>query len=186
MPDTSAPEPPTKPAAKPPTDPPPEPPAKPPAGPLGTTSGAARRDDGQIGLLILGLFSIVTLLIVGAIDVTAAQLARMRILDAADAIALDAADALEEQGAYGRGVEDAVALSDASVLAAASAHLSSTPLPTGLTGWRIVDGTGTPDGRTAVVRLQGRATLPITGGILDALGGSVTITVESRARAALQ
>ncbi|HET8595211.1 MAG TPA: hypothetical protein VFM07_08190, partial [Intrasporangium sp.] len=44
-------------------------------------SQAGHRDEGQIGLLILGLFSIVALLIVGAIDVTAAQLARMRILD---------------------------------------------------------------------------------------------------------
>lgn len=145
-----------------------------------------RRDTGQIGLLILGLFSIVALLVVGAIDVTAAQLARMRILDAADAIALDAADSLEEASAYGHGVQDAVALSDASVLAAASDHLSRTPLPTGLIRWTLVDGTGTPDGRTAVVRLQGQAQLPITGGILGALGGSVTITVESRARAPLQ
>lgn len=145
-----------------------------------------RRDDGQIGLLILGLFSIVALLIVGAIDVTAAQLARMRILDAADAIALDAADSLEEVSAYGRGIEDAVALSDASVVASASDHLSRTPLPTGLTGWSLVTGTGSPDGRTAVVRLEGQARLPMTGAVLSALGGSVTITVESRARAPLQ
>jgi hypothetical protein len=144
------------------------------------------RDAGQIGLLILGLFSIVALLIVGAIDVTAAQLARMRILDTADAIALDAADSLEEGSAYGKGVQEAVALSDASVRTAASDHLSRTPLPTGLTGWTLVEGTGTPDGRTAVVRLRGEARLPITGGILSALGGSVTITVESRARAPLQ
>lgn len=157
-----------------------------PARLLQETDPDGRRDSGQIGLLVLGLFSIVALLIVGAIDVTAAQLARMRILDAADAIALDAADSLEEASAYGQGVQDAVALSDASVRAAASDHLSRTPLPTGLTRWALVDGTGTPDGRTAVVRLQGQAQLPITGGILGALGGSVTITVESRARAPLQ
>ena len=147
---------------------------------------SGRRDDGQIGLLILGLFSIVALLIVGAIDVTAAQLARMRILDAADAIALDAADSLEESRAYGGGIGGAVLLSDASVLAAAADHLARTPLPTGLTGWALVEGTGTPDGHTAVVRLEGQARLPMTGGIVNALGGSVTITVESRARAPLQ
>ena len=145
-----------------------------------------RRDDGQIGLLILGLFSIVALLIVGAIDVTAAQLARMRMLDTADALALDAADSIEESAAYGHGVQDAVVLSDASVRSAAAGHLSRTPLPTGLTGWTLADGTGTPDGRTAVVRLQGQAQLPMTGGVLNVLGGSVTITVESRARAPLQ
>lgn len=144
------------------------------------------RDDGQIGLLILGLFAIVALLVVGAIDVTAAQLARTRILDTADALALDAADALEEVSAYRSGVQGAVSLSDASVSSAAADHLARTPLPAGLTGWGLVDGTGTPDGRTAVVRLQGQARLPMTGGILDTLGGSVTITVESRARAPLQ
>jgi Flp pilus assembly protein TadG len=59
-----------------------------------------RGEEGQIGILILGLFSIVLVLILGAIDVTAAQLARMRLLDAADAAALDAADALDERAAY--------------------------------------------------------------------------------------
>ncbi len=145
-----------------------------------------RRDDGQIAVLILGLFSIVTLLVLGAIDVTAAQLARMRMLDTADAIALDAADSLEEADAYGEGVRTTVALSDASVIQAASDHLARTPLPTGLTGWGLTDGTGTPDGQTAVVRLRGEARLPMSGGILSALGGSVTITVESRARAPLR
>jgi hypothetical protein len=36
-----------------------------------------------------------------------------------------------------------------------------------------------------VVVLSGRAVLPMTGGVLDALGRSVTITVEARARAPL-
>lgn len=145
-----------------------------------------RRDDGQITVLIVGLFAIVALLIVGGIDVTAAQLARMRLLDTADAIALDAADSLEESLAYGYGVETAVALSDASVREAASGHLARTPLPTGIIRWSLLDGTGTSDGQTAVVRLQGQARLPMTGEVLRALGGSVTITVESRARAPLR
>ncbi len=45
--------------------------------------------------------------------------------------------------------------------------------------------TGSPDGRTAVVTLSGRATLPMTGWVLESLGGGVTITVSSRARATL-
>lgn len=145
-----------------------------------------RRDDGQITVLIVGLFAIVALLIVGAIDVTAAQLARMRLLDTADAIALDAADALDESRAYGHGVQTAIVLSDASVRESASGHLTRTPLPTGITGWSLADGTGAPDGQTALVRLRGEAVLPMTGGVLRALGGSVMITVESRARAPLR
>jgi hypothetical protein len=145
-----------------------------------------RRDDGQISVLILGLFCIVVLLIIGAIDVTAAQLARMRLLDTADALALDAADAIDERVAYGQGVPLSIVITDESVRAAAQDHLAHTPLPTGITDWALVAPTGSHDGQTALVRLQGRATLPMTGGILSALGGDVTITVESRARAPLQ
>jgi hypothetical protein len=148
--------------------------------------GGRRRDEGQISVLILGLFCIVVLLIIGAIDVTAAQLARMRLLDTADALALGAADALDEAAAYGQGVPGAIVLTNQSVQTAAQEHLARTPLPTGITDWALVAPTGTHDGQTAVVRLQGHATLPMTGGVLSALGGGVTITVESRARAPLQ
>jgi hypothetical protein len=49
----------------------------------------------------------------------------------------------------------------------------------------VAPGTGSPDGETAVVRITGDAEVPLVGGLLRALGGSVTITVESRARAPL-
>lgn len=143
-------------------------------------------EDGQIAILIVGLFVIVLVLILGAIDVTAAQLGRMRLLDAADATALDAADALDEEAAYSEGVTETPVLTNGSVRQAAEEHLARTPRPAGLEMWALGPGTGTPDGRTAVVTLTGRATLPMTGWILDSLGGSVTITVESRARAPLR
>jgi hypothetical protein len=143
-------------------------------------------DDGQIGLLVIGLFVLVAVLALGAIDVTAAQLARMRLLDTADAMALDAADALDERAAYAHGLPDRLTITDASVRSAVAAHLARTPRPTGITAWSIVERTGTSDGSTAVVTLQGSATLPMTGWILDSLGGSVTITVTSRARAPLE
>jgi hypothetical protein len=50
----------------------------------------------------------------------------------------------------------------------------------------LAGGTGAADGRTAVVRLQGRATIPMLASVVRVFGGSVTITVESRARAGLQ
>ena len=146
---------------------------------------SARSEEGQIGVLILGLFSLVLVLILGAIDVTAAQLARMRLLDAADAAALDAADALDERAAYETGVLDALGLTDQSVAEAAASHLARMPRPPGITAWSVVPQTGTTDGGTAVVTVQGAATLPMSGWILESLGGSVTITVTSRARAAL-
>ncbi len=145
----------------------------------------ARADDGQIGVLILGLFSLVLVLILGAVDVTAAQLARMRLLDVADAAALDAADAIDERAAYETGLLDQLVLTDGSVQQAAQTHLSLVPHPPGITTWGVVPDTGTPDGATAVVTVQGTATLPMSGWILESLGGSVTITVTSRARAPL-
>jgi Flp pilus assembly protein TadG len=143
-------------------------------------------EEGQIAILILGLFVITLVLVLGAIDVTAAQLGRMRLLDAADATALDAADALDERAAYTEGITETPVLTNASVRAAAEQHLARTPRPTGLEDWELGPDTGSPDGRTAVVTLTGRATLPMTGWVLDSLGGSVTITVQSRARAPLR
>lgn len=143
------------------------------------------REEGQIAVLILGLFVVVLVFVLGAIDVTAAQLARMRLLDTADALALDAADALDEQSAYSGGVEEHMALTDASVRAAAAAHLARAPRPTGVSEWGLVAPTGSPDGAIAEVSLRGRAVLPMTGWILESLGGGVTLTVTSRARAPL-
>ncbi|GAA3721640.1 hypothetical protein GCM10022399_42510 [Terrabacter ginsenosidimutans] len=153
---------------------------------LGSRPGPRREgDQGQIGVLALGLFVLATVLILGAIDVTAAQLARMRLLDAADSAALDAADALDERAAYEGGVLDQLALTDESVAGAADAHLARTPMPPGITSWSVVPDTGTSDGATAVVTVRGTATLPMSGWVLESLGGSVTITVTSRARAPL-
>lgn len=141
-------------------------------------------EEGQIGVLALGLFVLATLLVLGTIDVTSAQLARVRLLDTADSAALDAADSLDESSAYENGVVDRLALTDESVVSAASAHLARTPRPPGIASWSVVPETGA-DGDTAVVTLQGTATLPMSGWVLDRPGGSVTITVTSRARAPL-
>lgn len=145
----------------------------------------ARRESGQISLLILGFTLVAAMLIVGTVAVTSAQLSRVRLLDAADGASLDAADSLD-QAAYDRGLGRAVAISDETVRVSAERYLASRPLPVGMDSWAVAAGTGTPDGETAVVRLVGQADLPLVGGVLSALGGYVTITVESRARSDLQ
>ena len=149
-------------------------------------SRATRRDNGQVSILIFGLLGVVLLLVLGGVDVTAAQIARARLLDASDSAALEAANALDEASAYGGGIGDSVVVSDVTVERAVEDNLGARPIPYGISGWRIAQGTGTTDGHTAVVVLQGTAELPMTGGLLAALGRSVTITVESRARAPLQ
>jgi putative Flp pilus-assembly TadE/G-like protein len=142
-------------------------------------------ETGQVTLLILGFTLVAAMLIVGTVAVTSAQLSRVRLLDAADGAALDAADSLDAR-AYEEGLGDAVAVNDSTVRATAERYLAERPLPVGMAGWEVAAGTGSPDGETAVVRLVGEAELPLVGGVLKGLGTSVTITVESRARSDLQ
>jgi hypothetical protein len=142
-------------------------------------------ESGQVTLLVLGFTVVVILLILGTIAVSSVQLSRMRLLDAADGAALDAADSLAV-GAYSHGLGGAVPLSDATVTETARTYLGDRPRPPSMLAWAVAAGTGSPDGETAVVRLSGRAEVPVVGGLLESLGGSVTITVESRARAGLE
>ncbi|QFG69048.1 hypothetical protein [Ornithinimicrobium pratense] len=108
------------------------------------------------------------------------------LLDAADAAALDASDALVEERAYGEGIGAGVPLTDASVQAAAGAYLATRPLPGRVAAWSLGPGTGSPDGRTAVVVLTGQAQIPVVSPVLSAFGGGVSVTVTSSARSDLQ
>ncbi len=144
-----------------------------------------RAESGQLSVLILGMVVLAMLLIVGGVDVTAAQLARVRLVDAADAAALDAADALDEATAYRSGLSDAVVVSSASVRGAAAAYLAMRPKPEGVRAWGVAAGTGAVNGDTAVVALDATVELPMTGGLLAALGKSITVHVEAKARAPL-
>lgn len=146
---------------------------------------ARGRDSGQISVLVIGLVSIALLLILGVVGATSVQLSRIHLLDAADAAALAAADTVDEDAIYRDGLGSGVPLTSEGVTSAAAEHLAQQQRPDRVLGWQIAEGTGTPDARTAVVRLQGEARIPVISGILDSLGGSVTITVESRARSEL-
>ncbi len=126
------------------------------------------------------------LLVIGGVDVTAVQLARTRMMDAADGAALDAADSIDLASTYGAGLQAAVPLSDATVVSAAAGYLARQPTPEGVSRWGLAAGTGSPDGRTAVVRLRGAARLPLADPLLRAFGGSVELNVESHARAVVQ
>ena len=134
---------------------------------------------------MLGFTVVAILLVMGTVAVTSVQLSRTRLLDAADGAALDAADALD-LGAYHQGLDRSVALTDSTVRGTAVDYLAHRPRPESLLGWGVASGTGSPDGETAVVRLSGEARVPLVGGLLESVGGSVTITVESRARADLR
>jgi Putative Flp pilus-assembly TadE/G-like len=143
-------------------------------------------EGGQISVLILGFSVISLILVVGGVDVTAVQLARARLLDAADGAALDAADALDDHPAYVAGLSTAIAISAGSVRESAAQYLAVQPRPHGISSWVLADGTGSTDGQTAVIKLRGTVEIPIAASILAAFGGSVDITVESQARSGLR
>ncbi len=141
------------------------------------------QDRGRILVLVAGLFGLLGLLIVGGIDVTSVQLARMHVLDAADAAAVHAADSIDRSSLYRKGIGETIALSDATVREAAGESLASQHRPAHVAGWQVASGTGTDDGSTAVVRVTADVQPPLLGGVLSFVGHDVTVTVESRARA---
>lgn len=146
---------------------------------------ASPAEDGQISVLVLGMVAVALTLVLGMIGATSVQLARIQLLDAADAAALDAADAVDEDALYTGGLGGGVPLDDEMVQAAAADHLALRERPSRLESWQVGPGTGTPDGRTAVVTLSARARIPAISAILESFGGGVTVTVESRARSDL-
>lgn len=91
------------------------------------TAGRVDPEGGQITLLILGFTVIALMLIIGAVDVTAVQLARTRLLDVADSAALDASDALDSGSAYGAGLSVFVPITDGSVRESAARYLGASP-----------------------------------------------------------
>jgi hypothetical protein len=142
-------------------------------------------DEGSISLYILGLAVMAAVVIAGAAVVTSAHITRMTLLDVADGAALAAANALDESTGYDNGVGASVPISRASVSRRAAEYLRSRPRPARVTAWRLTPSTGSPDGGTAVVGLTADVELPVLGTALRAIGGSITISVESSARADL-
>jgi hypothetical protein len=145
-----------------------------------------RRDEaGSLSVLTLSLVMIAIVLILGGVGVTSALVARMRLIDAADGAALSAANALAGT-AYTQGVGQEVPLSNGGVVAAARDYLATRPVPQDILTWTLEPQTGTPDGRTAVVAMSATVQIPLLSQVLDAFGGSVTVSVVSRARAVVR
>ncbi len=142
-------------------------------------------DDGQVTLLVLVYALIALSLVAVVVDATAVHLARTQLLDAADAAALDAADAVDDRAVYAGGLADAVPLTTASVRDQATTYLSSYAVPSHLDDVVLGDRTGSPDGASATVELRGRVRLPIGGAVMATWRGGVLVTVTSTARTTL-
>lgn len=148
-------------------------------------AGPGGRESGQISILMIGMTAITLTIIVAIVGVTAVQLGRIQLLDAADSAALDASDALAREQVYVAGLGSGVPVTDATVVRSAVEHLAARPRPSRVGSWSVSEGTGTPDGRTAVVTVTGTARIPMLSPLLEAFGGEVTITVSARARSDL-
>lgn len=142
-------------------------------------------EDGRIMVLAAGLFAILGVLVVGGIDLTAVQLAKMRVLNATDSAALEAADSLDESAVYRGGLGAGTPLTGQRVAEAASGSLARQQVPTNVSAWQVTGG-DVSGNNTAVVRVQALVHPPLTGGLLSFLGADVSVSVESRARSTVQ
>ncbi len=154
----------------------------------GTVSDAAR-ESGSITPLVLGYVVLLVALVILVVDITAVQLARARLYDVADALALEAADAISQETLYRRGLGSSVPVTDETVAAAAQRLLAVSQRPANVSSWQLSEGTAASDssGRQgALVVLTGTVDIPLGSGLVDALGGSVTVTARSHAHAAIR
>lgn len=147
---------------------------------------SVHEDDGQIMLLSIfyGLIALALVLVV--VSVSAIYLERKSLLALADAVAADAADAIDE-GSYfdpERPNDPALPLTDESVRQAAADYLAAAPL--GVVDFEaltISAPTGTPDGTTAEVTLSAVVRPPVVTWAISPWREGFVVSVTSHAEA---
>ncbi|GAA1404687.1 hypothetical protein GCM10009600_15180 [Oerskovia paurometabola] len=147
-----------------------------------------RDDDGQIMLLTSAFVAFALLLVTVVVSATGVHLDRKRLLDVADAAALDAADSMSEDIFYeGRvpvpGEQAVLRLSDAEVRASVEEFVAAHPeMLDDLHAVTIVEAS-TPDGRTAEVRLVGLSRPVLVTWVTQLWSDGILVRAESSARA---
>jgi len=148
--------------------------------------GTGDRESGQIMLLTIGVVVLALALVFAVASASSVHLARKRLYDAADQIALDAADRLDRGLYFDRldaGLTPQVVIADADVRDAVDDVLADTPeLLEGYQEVRVVDAS-TPDGRTAEVVLRARVRPTLLTWATAGFSGGVVVTADARARA---
>ncbi len=146
-----------------------------------STSGPSRettRERGAIGLLLMGFVAILVSVVLVGIDTTSLHLARIETLNASDAAARGAADALSDDSYYG--TQDA-ALDPAAVDVAARDALARQVPSSRIGAWQVTTATRSGDGRQATVVVTSQVRFGVSQLVRDHLG-QASITVESTAR----
>lgn len=144
----------------------------------------AREDDGQIMLLSIAYGLVALALVLVIVSVSAIYLERKQLLALADAVAADAADAIDEDIYFGqdRGDVPALPLTDTSVRSDAEDYLAAAPA--GVVDFEslaIVEPTGTPDGTTAQVSLAAIVRPPVVTWVLAPWQDGFVVTVTASA-----
>ncbi len=150
-----------------------------------TSRREPRPDAGNVTVLSIGLAVLVISLVLVVASATAVQLDRVRLLHLADELALDAADSVD-LGAYYAGEvpggDAALLLAEDRMVAAAADRLAEASARHGVEEAQLVSVTS-PDGSTAVVRVQLRVS-PLFGvEALTRFSRGLTLSAESSARA---
>jgi hypothetical protein len=142
-------------------------------------------DDGQVVLLVIAYCTIALALVLVVTSASAVHLERKRLLEVADAAALDAADEVAEEIYFpGGATPGSVPVTDASVRAAVERHLDDRGALAEFDDLTIGAGTGSPDGQTAQVTLYATVEPPLIGWAIEAFSGGVPLQATSRARVA--
>ena len=140
-------------------------------------------DDGQISLLILGFTTMCVALVLVFVAASSVHLQHKRLLDTADAVAADAADAIDTRAYFGRDGIREVPVTDASVRSSVNSLLDRKPSVRGCSGLRAVAPTRVTAQGEVVVSLRCTAHPAYAGGLNGAIALTVPLQVTTQARA---
>ena len=147
----------------------------------GRLRSAARGEEGQIGVLIIGYLLVSLLVVTVVMGASALYLGHKKLLSAADGAALAAADTFTLGASTDTEAGPAAVLSAAAVRSDAGRYLLATHAADRLPGLAVAAETGTVDGRTARVALTGVVHPPLVNFLVPD-GIPITAVAEARAR----
>ena len=139
-------------------------------------SVSARRDDGQLLLLVLAYAVIAGLLVTVVVNVSKAYLFRRALLSAADGAALAAANEPDLDQVYGDPGEN-LPLSQRKARAAVRRYVEDARLEERLTDFEVA--AVTTDGVTVVVTFRGTVRLPFANLLTGSDGYEITATTSA-------
>lgn len=145
-------------------------------------NGPRAAQAGSINILTLGYVVIALLAATVLVDVSSVYLDHKKLLSLTDGAVSAAADAFDITGIAGMGPDRAaVRLDGGRVRVIAADYLRRSPAATALDGLVLVDASGSPDGRSATVRLAAVAHPPLLGFFVPD-GIAIESTSTARAR----